>query len=59
MDRQAVVARLRDNEAELPTRGVAHPALFGSCARGQERADSDTDIMIGIDPEVPVGIRQH
>jgi len=32
-------------------RGVAHAALFGSRARGDARPDSDTDIMIEIDPD--------
>jgi predicted nucleotidyltransferase len=33
--------------------------LFGSRARGDERPESDTDIMIEIDPEAPVGIPRH
>ncbi len=28
-----------------------HAALFGSTARGDDRADSDIDIMIEIDPD--------
>jgi uncharacterized protein len=35
----------------LRARGVTHAALFGSRARGDAREDSDTDIMIEIDPE--------
>jgi predicted nucleotidyltransferase len=50
MDRQDIIARLRENEAELRTRGVIHAALFGSRARDDARPDSDTDIMIDIDP---------
>ncbi|HST74395.1 MAG TPA: nucleotidyltransferase family protein, partial [Acetobacteraceae bacterium] len=42
--------RLRENEAALRARGVAHAALFGSRARGDERSDSDTDIMVELDP---------
>jgi uncharacterized protein len=56
MDRQAIIARLRQNEAALRSRGVAHAALFGSRARGDERPDSDTDIMIEIDPEARIGV---
>jgi len=54
MDREAIIARLRENEAALRARGVAHAALFGSRARGESRPDSDTDIMIEIDPAAHV-----
>ena len=33
MNRQEIIARLRENEAELRARGVVHAALFGSRAR--------------------------
>jgi uncharacterized protein len=55
MNREAIIARLRENEAELRARGVAHAALFGSRARGDDRPDSDTDIMIEIDPDAHIG----
>jgi uncharacterized protein len=35
---------------------VTHAALFGSRARGDERPDSDTDIIIEIDPEAHVTV---
>ena len=50
-----IIATLRQNEAALRARGVSHAALFGSRARGDNRPDSDTDIMIEIDPDAPVG----
>ena len=56
MDRQAIIAKLRENEAALRSRGVAHAALFGSHARGDNHPDSDIDILIDIAPEAAVGL---
>jgi predicted nucleotidyltransferase len=59
MNRDEIIARLRENEAALRARGVAHAALFGSRARGDEGPGSDTDIMIEIDPGAPVGVYEY
>ncbi|HME24834.1 MAG TPA: nucleotidyltransferase domain-containing protein [Acetobacteraceae bacterium] len=56
MNREDIIARLRENEGALRARGVTHAALFGSRARGDVRPDSDTDIMIEIDPEARIGV---
>ena len=53
---QAILARLREHEAELRARGVTHAALFGSRARGDNRPDNDIDIMIEIAPDAPMGL---
>jgi predicted nucleotidyltransferase len=50
MKREEIIARLRENEAVLRKRGVAHAALFGSRARGDQGPESDTDILIEFDP---------
>ena len=59
MDRDAIIARLRASEAELRSRGVTHAALFGSRARGDHRPDSDTDIMIDVDPEAHISVYDY
>jgi predicted nucleotidyltransferase len=54
MNSQEITARLKQHEAALRAQGVTHAALFGSRARGDARPDSDTDIMIELDPAAPV-----
>jgi uncharacterized protein len=56
MNRGEIIARLRENEAALRKKGVAHAALFGSRARGDQRPDSDTDIMIEFDPTAQITV---
>jgi uncharacterized protein len=51
MNRSEAIETLRRSERALRERGVTHAALFGSMARGDNRADSDIDIMIEIDPD--------
>src|SRR6266403_3862173 len=48
------VLKLKDREADLRAQGVTHAALFGSIARGDDRPDSDIDIMIELDPAARV-----
>jgi uncharacterized protein len=52
MNREAIIARLREREADLRAHGVTHAALFGSVARGEQRPDSDIDILVDLDPAV-------
>ena len=59
MDRQDIIARLQENEAALKARGVAHAALFGSRARGDTGPDSDTDVLIEIDPAARIGVYEY
>ena len=58
-DRQEIIDRLRQNEAALRARGVSHAALFGSYARGDNRSDSDIDIMVEIDPAAGIGVYEY
>ena len=52
-DRAALIARLQAHGDEIRRQGVASLAIFGSRARGDERPDSDLDVLIGYDPERP------
>ncbi|HXT07991.1 MAG TPA: nucleotidyltransferase domain-containing protein, partial [Roseiarcus sp.] len=52
MKRDEIIRRLREREGELRAHGVTHAALFGSVARDEQRADSDIDILVDLDPAV-------
>jgi len=56
MKRDEIIARLKAREADLRAQGVAHAALFGSVALGEQRPDSDIDIMVELDAEIVVTI---
>ena len=59
MQRDEILDRLRAREADLRVRGVAHAALFGSFARGEDHADSDIDILVELAPEARIGVFQY
>jgi len=54
MNAQDALATLRRHEADLRTLGIRHAGVFGSVARGNNRSDSDLDIIIDIEPEAHV-----
>lgn len=59
MKRDEVIRQLRDREAELRSQGVTHAALFGSVARGEDRPESDINIMVELAPEARIGLFQY
>ena len=56
IERDQILATLRAHERELRRRGVRHAALFGSAARDEAGPKSDIDILVELDPRVPVGV---
>ncbi|MCX7309635.1 MAG: nucleotidyltransferase family protein [Afipia sp.] len=50
---------LRRSEKALRARGVRRAALFGSVARGDNRPDSDIDIMIEVDPDAHITVFEY
>ncbi|HEY1981194.1 MAG TPA: nucleotidyltransferase domain-containing protein [Xanthobacteraceae bacterium] len=50
MNAQDAIATLRRYENALRERGVAHAAVFGSVARGDNLPDSDLDILVEFEP---------
>ena len=50
MNTQTAIATLQRHESALRARGVAHAAVFGSVARGDNRPDSDVDILVEFEP---------
>jgi len=59
MNTRDALAILRRYENDLRARGVRRAALFGSVARGENRPDSDIDIMIEIEPEADIGVFEY
>ena len=56
MNAQHAVDILRRNENALRARGLRHAALFGSVARGDNRPNSDIDIIVEIDPDARITV---
>ncbi len=56
MTRDEIIEKLKEREADLRAQGVAHAALFGSVARGDDRPDSDIDILVDLAPAIVVTI---
>ena len=56
MNTQDALATLRRYEADLRARGIRHAGVFGSVARGDNRSNSDLDIIIDIEPDARVTV---
>jgi uncharacterized protein len=49
MDRDRFSATLRAHESDLKRAGIVRLSLFGSVVRGDERPDSDVDLLAAFD----------
>lgn len=59
MNASDALSILRAHQARLRELGVAHAALFGSLARGEEGADSDVDVMVELDPAAKIDLYDY
>jgi predicted nucleotidyltransferase len=50
MTRDELIASLVSLKPALKAEGVEHIALFGSRARGDNRPDSDLDVLVAVEP---------
>jgi predicted nucleotidyltransferase len=48
ISREQLLAELRALRPQFEREGVAHMAIFGSRARGDNHADSDVDIVVDV-----------
>ena len=54
-----VLTALRAHESKLRELGVCHAAVFGSVARGEASSESDVDVLIELDPQMPMGLFEY
>lgn len=51
-----IISTLRLKRADLEGHGVVSASVFGSTVRGEERPDSDIDIVVDISPDVRMSL---
>ena len=51
MTREDIIAAIRKSSEALKAEGVTRLALFGSRARGDNRPDSDIDVLVEVEPD--------
>jgi hypothetical protein len=58
MEREEVIALLRNNLGVMRRFSVKHLYIFGSVARGEGKKGSDVDILVEYEPDAHVGLFQ-
>jgi predicted nucleotidyltransferase len=56
MTREEIISAIRERSGALKAEGVSKLAMFGSRARGDNRADSDLDVLIEVEPDASFSI---
>lgn len=55
MDKQHVIDIIKTNPSVLDEFSVKSISVFGSVVRGDERPDSDVDILVEFEPDARIG----
>lgn len=51
MTRDEIIATIKENADAIKAEGVTRLAIFGSRVRGDNRPDSDIDVLVEVEPE--------
>ena len=51
LDKEAIIKRLSEHQSEIRRFGVRSLGLFGSFARGDQKASSDLDFVVELEPK--------
>ena len=56
MTRDEIIATIKENADAIKAEGVTKLAIFGSRVRGDNRPDSDIDVLVEVEPETSFSI---
>jgi uncharacterized protein len=56
MTREKIIAAIKEHSGAIKAEGVSTLAIFGSRARGDNRPDSDLDVLIEVEPDASFSI---